>query len=288
MWIFSTREFAITIYFTLFIVLCLFSNEVRSKIIILIKSALSPKLVKAVFVFLIYASIFVLIFALTPIWKWIYLKDILIWVIFAGIPLCFKSTTTNLSAGYFRNIVFDQFKFVVFVEFIINSFTFSLITELFLVLFAAFITILDAIAGTKEEYKRIKALTSSILVIIGLLIFSFAIKEIIASFSSIVMIDMLVSFMIPIVYLFLFIPVAYLFAIYARYESLFVNMSFKEPAIKKTRRRHRWEVFKACRFSYKKIDLFNKSYMVRMYVSMSDDSFRSLIANFKSKFVDVK
>ena len=108
------------------------SNEVRSKIIILIKSALSPKLVKAVFVFLIYASIFVLIFALTSIWKWIYLKDILIWVIFAGIPLCFKSTTTNLSAGYFRNIVFDQFKFVVFVEFIINSFTFKQVTFIML------------------------------------------------------------------------------------------------------------------------------------------------------------
>lgn len=281
MWIFSTREVAVIIYTVLFVIICLFDKKIRSSLLTLLKTALTTKLVNATLIFLIYASIFVFIFTFIPIWKWIYLKDIVIWVIFAGIPLCFKSITVNIGNGYFRDIIRDQLKFLVVVEFIISSFTFNLVVELILVLVTTFITIIDLIAGAKKEYKNAKKLTTSALAVIGILIFIFTLKNIIKSQNSIIVTDMLVSFLIPIVYMFLFIPAAYLFAIYAKYESLFIRMSFKEPNNRKARRCHRWEVIKACKLSYRKIDIFNQKYMVKMFVSMSDDSFHSLISDFR-------
>ena len=85
MWIFSNREVATFIYLAIFIIVVLFDAKVRSSVLVLIKSALSPKIVQAAMFFLLYASFLTVIFALTPIWKWIYLKDIIMWVVFAGI-----------------------------------------------------------------------------------------------------------------------------------------------------------------------------------------------------------
>ncbi len=76
MWIFSTREVATIIFIAIFLIVFLFFAEVRSSLLTLLKCALSPKLVKAAIFFVIYASVFVVVFALTPLWKWIYLKDI--------------------------------------------------------------------------------------------------------------------------------------------------------------------------------------------------------------------
>lgn len=282
MWIFSNREVATFIYLALFIIVVLFDTKVRSSVLVLIKSALSTKIVQAAIFFLFYASFFTVIFALTPIWKWIYLKDIIMWVVFAGIPFCFKSVTTNIGSGYFRRTLLDQLKLMILIEFIISSFTFSLVVELILVFISTFIALLDMVAGMKDDNATVKKLTTSILAIIGILTFIFTIKNIVTSYDKIIMVDMLVSFLIPIVFLVLFLPVAYLFVIYARYESLYIRMSFKEPSTKRILLWHHWEVFKLCKLSYKKIDLFNQNYLDKMYVSMSVDSFRSLMHDFKN------
>jgi len=281
LWIFSTRETATIIILVILLILFLFDRRVRSSLLNLLKCALSPNLVKAAVLFMLYALIFAAVFALTPLWKWIYLKDIVFWVIFAGFPLCFNAINADLKSGYFRNTIVTHLKLMVLVEFIISSYTFSLIAELFLIVFTTFIALIDAFAGVNDEYKGVKKFTSFILAVIGISTFILSINHLIISIVEINAIDMLISFLIPIVYLFIFIPVAYLFAIYARYESLYMRMSFKEPKNKKTIRWHHWEVFKTCKFSYNKIDLFNQSYMIKMYVSMSDDSFRSLLADFK-------
>lgn len=280
-WIFSTRECATIIIVVLFFVFFLFKSNVRSSMLTVLKCALSPKLVKAAIFLILYASIFVIAFALTTLWKWVYLKDIIFWVAFAGFPLCFNAVNANLNSGYFRSMISAQLKFMVLVEFIISSYTFSLIAELLLVVFTTFIALIDAFAETKDEYKVVKKITSFILAIIGISTLILSINQLIVSLADINAIDMLISFLIPIVFLFLFIPAAYLFAVYARYDSLFMRMSFKEPKNKKTIRWHHWEVFKICRFSYKKIDLFNQSYLVKMFVSMSDASFKTLIVDFK-------
>jgi len=282
-WIFSTRECATIIYVILFFAFFLFKSSVRSSILTVLKCALSPKLVKAAIFLILYASIFVIAFALTPLWKWVYLKDFIFWVAFAGFPLCFNAVTANLDSGYFRNMISAQLKFMVIVEFIISSYTFSLIAELILVLFTTFIALIDAFAETKDEYKVVKRITSFILAIIGISTLILSINQLIVSIADINAIDMLISFLIPVVFLFLFIPAAYLFAVYARYDSLFMRMSFKEPKNKKTIRWHHWEVFKICKLSYKRIDLFNQSFMIKMYISMSDDSYRALISDFRTK-----
>ncbi len=54
------------------------------------------------------------------------------------------------------------------------------------------------------------------------MIIVFSLKEAISSYQTLGAIDLLVSFCVPIAFSGLYIPVAYGFAIYAKYEMLFI------------------------------------------------------------------
>lgn len=55
--------------------------------------------------------------------------------------------------------------------------------------------------------------------------------------------------MIPIVYLIMIIPLEYFFELYAKYEVLFVRMTFKEEKDKSVRLHHGIATFRACGLS---------------------------------------
>lgn len=119
--IFPTREIATAIWFIIILIFCFVSSKIRLSAIGIIKSAYTPKL-SVPFIFMIaYASLLVFLQAQMPFWKWLYIKDICIWVIFAGIPSCYKAISKNYNDKYFCTMILDNLKFMVLVEFIISS-----------------------------------------------------------------------------------------------------------------------------------------------------------------------
>ena len=103
----------------------------------------------------------------------------------------------------------------------------------------------------------------------------------IIEYKELNVINTLVSFMIPIVYLVLIIPLEYVLELYSKYELLFVRMTFKEEKDKKTVIRHRIAVLCTCKISVRRVLLFQREYMGRMYVRMKDDEFNKLIQEFR-------
>lgn len=278
--IFSTREIATAIWIAALIILCLIFPKIRRALFGVIKVACTPKLAVPFFCMILYAALFVLLLTVFPFWKWLYIKDICIWVLFAGVPACYKAIEKKIDEHYFRDMFLDNLKFAVLIEFIISAFTFKLIAELLILPAIAFLALLDAITGTKPEYTLVKKLTSFLMIFAGLTIIVFSLKEAISSYQTLGAIDLLVSFCVPIAFSVLYIPVAYGFAIYAKIEMLFIRMSFKEPKDKRIKRNHRLAVFKACKLSYKKIIQFEQEYVKNMYVSMKQIEFDDLIKKF--------
>lgn len=95
------------------------------------------------------------------------------------------------------------------------------------------------------------------------------------------MMNTLVSFMIPIVYLILIIPLEYALEVYSKYEELFIRMTFKEKDNKRIILNHRIAIFRVCNFSVRKILLFQREFMTKMYVGMKEDEFDELIEAFR-------
>ena len=237
---------------------------------------------------LIYAAAFVILLTFIPIWKWVYIKDISIWVLFAGVPACYKAIGKNINEHYFHDMFFDNIKFIVLVEFVISTFTFNIVAELFIIPTIAFLATLDTLAERKPEFSSVKKLTSTLLTFAGLAVITFAVREAVHTYKMLGTIDLLVSFAIPFIFSAIYVPIAYAFAMYAKYEILFVRMSFKSSNDKKVRRRQKLAVFKACGLSYKRVTRFEKDYVQNMYVSMELVEFDNLIKIFRSDVKDKK
>lgn len=279
MWIFTTREIAIFIYAILFISYIIVRNKTRSTIIPVIKAAFHIKLIVPFLLILLFASGVTYLCTFLPFWNWQYIKDIIFWTLFAGVPICFNATSRKVEEHYFKNIIIDNLKFTALVEFFTGTFTFHIIFESILqpILFILMILQSTLVKKSEKTQKSIDGFVG----LFGLGIIALTIKSAIDSINSVQFIDIAVGFVLPMVLSILYLPVAYFFAVYAKYEILFMRMSFKEPNDKKIKLKHRLDTIKVCRLSYKKICRFLNEYIPKMYVTMNQETFETLLIDFK-------
>lgn len=279
--ILSTRELAIVIWSTILFLCLLFSTSIRNALLGVVKAACTPKLIIPFLCILAYTAFIIFRLTIIPGWKWIYLKDFLIWVFFVGVPVCYNSVCNDIDEHYFRNILFDNIKFIVLVEFVISTFTFNILVELLMIPTATFLLLLDAIAGTKFGFSLVKILTSSLQVFTGFAVMVSAIIMAINTYAVYGTIDLLVSFATPIVFSVLFIPCSFLFAIYAKYEMLFIRMRCKSSNSKKICLKQKIAVFEACGLSFKRVARFEKAYIKSMYALKEEAMLDDFIEVFK-------
>lgn len=278
---FSTREIASSLWIMGFLCFIFIYPKTRKSAINVVKTACSRQLIIPFVLLLIYAAVLILIFSFSPIWKCLYLKDITIWVLFAGVPLCFGSVKRNGNKNYFINIIRDNIKFTILIEFFISSFTFNIIVEIVMLPVLAILFMFDAVADNKEEYKLVKKFMSGFLAFIGLVILAFTLRNAITSLSTLGGLDLLISFFIPLVFSILYLPFMFIFAICAEYQMLFIRMSFYELKEMRTQSKHRWNVIKACGISYKNILLFEKEFIPKLNRDMSENEFEEMINLFE-------
>lgn len=89
--ILSTREWAIAIWGTGFFVWMLTQREIRKSLWNVIKILLGKKLRHFFLIIALYVAGITMIFYQLPFWNNIYLKDIILWLIFSGISYCVNS-----------------------------------------------------------------------------------------------------------------------------------------------------------------------------------------------------
>lgn len=280
--ILSTREWATLIWGCIFMLYVLCHREIRKSLWNVIVIFFDKKLRILWEIILLYVLTITMVFCYLPIWKNIYIKDIIIWFLFSGLIYCMNAVSSEADETYIKKILKDNLKFTMILEFFMSTFTFNIWIELAIIPVITIITVMNVIAERKEEYKSVHKLLNSILAIAGFWIFYETIKIGINEYKQLNIINTLVSFMIPIVYLILIIPLEYILELYSKYEVLFLRMTFKEEKDKRIRLHHRTAIFRECNFSVRKILLFQREYMIQMYALMKEDEFNQLMQKFRS------
>ena len=277
--IFTTREVAIFIYGLLLLMYILIRKKGKDILLPVIKAACHIKLVIPFCMVLLFAASFVWACTYLPFWDWVYIKDIALWVLFAGVPICFNATSRQLDDHYFKNILIDNLKFTALVEFVTGTFTFPFIWEIVLQPVLFFLMILQS--SLVKKTASTKKVVDGLVGIVGLIIIGFTIKAAVDSIGEIHFVDILVGLALPIILSIVYLPVAYFFALYAKYELIFLRMGFKEPNDNKLKLKHRIKVIRLCKFSYKKARRFLYNYLPKMYTRMSSAEFENLIDEFR-------
>ena len=280
--ILSTREWATLIWGCIFMLYVLCHREIRKSLWNVIVIFFDKKLRILWEIILLYVLTITMVFCYLPIWENIYIKDIIIWFLFSGLIYCMNAVSSEADETYIKKMLKDNLKFTMILEFFMSTFTFNIWIELAIIPVITIITVMNVIAERKEEYKSVHKLLDSILAIAGFWIFYETIKIGINEYRQLNIINTLVSFIIPIVYLILIIPLEYALELYSKYELLFLRMTFKEEKDKKTKIRHRVAVICSCRISVRRVLLFQREYMGRMYVKMKDNEFEKLIREFRN------
>ena len=280
--ILSTREWATLIWGCIFMLYVLCHREIRKSLWNVIVIFFDKKLRILWEIILLYVLMITMVFCYLPIWENIYIKDIIIWFLFSGLIYCMNAVSSEADETYIKKILKDNLKFTMILEFFMSTFTFNIWIELAIIPVITIITVMNVIAERKEEYKSVHKLLDSVLAIAGFWIFYETIKIGVKEYKQLNIINTLVSFMIPIVYLILIIPLEYILELYSKYEVLFLRMTFKEEKDKRIRLHHRTAIFRECNFSVRKILLFQREYMIQMYALMKEDEFNQLMQKFRS------
>lgn len=280
--ILSTREWATLIWGCIFMLYVLCHSEIRKSLWNVIVIFFDKKLRILWEIILLYVLTITMVFCYLPIWENIYIKDIIIWFLFSGLIYCMNAVSSEADETYIKKILKENLKFTMILEFFMSTFTFNIWIELAIIPVITIITVMNVIAERKEEYKSVHKLLDSVLAIAGFWIFYETIKIGINEYKQLNIINTLVSFMIPIVYLILIIPLEYILELYSKYEVLFLRMTFKEEKDKRIRLHHRIAVLRECNFSVRKILLFQREYMIQMYALMKEDEFNQLMQKFRS------
>ena len=285
--IFSTRELATAFWVGAILIavgMAIVTNKkIRQGFIGVLKCFFNRKLRKLWEIYLLYIGIITLMFSRFPIWKNIYLKDIILWTLFSGLTICMNAVAGEADEKYISKVLKDNIRFTVVTEFLLSTFTFSFWVELIIIPITTVIVLFDTVAEHKSDAIAVHKLLQDVMAFAGLCVILQTVRVGILEYRELNVINTLVSFFIPIVYLLLVTPLDYAFELYSKYEMLFIQMHFKEPSDKMVRRKRHLKVIKVCGLSVKRIMLFQKQCIPRMYISMPDVEFDLLISHLEDR-----
>ena len=285
--IFSTRELATAFWVGAILIavgMAIVTNKkIRQGFIGVLKCFFNRKLRKLWEIYLLYIGIITLMFSRFPIWKNIYLKDIILWTLFSGLTICMNAVAGEADEKYISKVLKDNIGFTVVTEFLLSTFTFSFWVELIIIPITTVIVLFDTVAEHKSDAIAVHKLLQDVIAFAGLCVILQTVRVGILEYRELNVINTLVSFFIPIVYLLLVTPLEYAFELYSKYEMLFIQMHFKEPSDKMVQRKRHLKVIKVCGLSVKRIMLFQKQCIPRMYISMPDVEFDLLISHLEDR-----
>ena len=286
--VFSTREVASIIYLVLFLAFIVIRSKDITLLTNLIRSALKKVFIIPILCLLAYAGLIIYGLQFVPLWNWTLVKDVIIWVLFVATPICFKAAVNRKKNQYpFKRMVIDNFIWSAILEFFIGAFTFSFLAEMFIVPAFSLLVLLQNHDRENEQHKSVNKLLDGMSVITGLILLGFTIDKAVKVIAQDGIVDVLVSFSIPIIFSVAFLPVVYFLAVKGQYHDLFVLVRIRNKDGEKTLSLKKRKIFKVCGLSYKKLLRFRKvyttEYIGKVCFGNDDETFISFVESFKKR-----
>ena len=224
----SNRELAIAIWIVVAIIWCVSQPKIRKALLQVLNAFFAWKLTVSYLLMFAYITVVVLVLNGFGIWKFSHLTITLLWVVCVGFAMLYGFSKAN-DQHFIKKGIKDNIKGLVFLEFLVNLYVFSIWVELILVpIFALFGGML-AIADTDKKYESVKKLLNFIMGSLGLFFIGYAIYMAINDFNNFSSLNNFENFYLPIIFSLAFLPFVYFAALFAGYEMLFIRLGFFVP-----------------------------------------------------------
>jgi hypothetical protein len=201
----------------------------------------------------LYSSSIIYLLYQLDFWDPSLLKDSIYWFTGSGFLILFNLNKAGKEKDFFKNILRDNLKLILILEFVVNFHQFGLVAELILLPTIAFLAMLQAVAEREERTMKVKSLIDWLFAIFGFIVLGISIRDIWIDFRGFANIPNLESFLLPIILSITFIPFAYCIALYMNFEVLFIRLGLFLKN-KKDLRYAKWLTLLKSRLSLKKLN----------------------------------
>jgi len=253
---FTSRELALICWFLiLFIILVKWKNT-RIPLLNCIKILFSASVLKVIIAVSCYFILITFCLYKFNLWDFSLIKDSLVWFVFSGIALIFRSAQRNESFPHLKTLVTDNLKFTLFFEYVFNLYTFPFLVEFLLIPFQVFVGLMMGVAGTKEEYTPIKKFFESLMIIFGSFGFVYCIYMSIINASTIFNLSTLSSIRLPLYYSIAIFPLVFSIKVISEYQIAFIQLRTEKINDDKLTKYFKNRVRKTFKLNYFKLQNF--------------------------------
>lgn len=249
---FNNREIAVVIIIIIVLIPMVINRNIRKTMTNILKALFNNQFNKIYFETSVYTIAMVYILYKLGFWKFIYTKDTLIWVLFSAIFFSFKT----IADKSLKEILKNAFGATVIIEFLLNTFTFSVIMEVIvmaiLTVMALLISYSDRDSVSSQEYQVNRVLVG-INAYIGLNILIFLIFEIFNNFESLLTLEILKSFLLPIILTIMYIPYLSILVFRVYYDKINVYIRMNKLAKRWLVSYFKIRMYLFCKFNKEKI-----------------------------------
>ncbi len=267
--IFSTRELAFLIWLGLFATfLLLFAKGVGKGFLNLVATFLDKQIVIPFLLQVSFICVVIFLFYKVDLWDKSLLKDTIFW--FFGVALVlFFSINKAKDFSFFKTVIKESVKWTIIIEFIVNLYTFSLLTELILLPFLLLVVLMQTVSETDKKNEQVTKLLKNILSLFGLTVLVYVTYKTFSMPNKLFDSKNLFSFSLPIVLTLFLIPFIYPLALFANYQTLFVRLNFisKDTVI---RRRLKKQILLTANININKLTSISKK-LNNFDLTQSDD-----------------
>lgn len=256
--VFSTREVSIIIWFIIIMISLSLKKQVRVSFYSVIKAFFKRKILSVFVIYLIYFLLVIYFLNYSVLWDLSLIKDSTIWFFFSATVLLFRSIEIDKNYD-FLVLLFKDFKLVLFIEFLLNFYTFKLWQEFIIIPFISLLGIMLHVSEMDFDNKDNKAVSSclsKVLSFFGFVLFLYVFYKTITEYQKVLTFQNYKALMLPIVLAITNIPFFYLLALWSAYENIFVRLRFfySSKEIKKIKR----VLFFYCKFNLQRVRKANR------------------------------
>ena len=195
---------------------------VRSQIFATLKLALSPKVAAPFVLMSLYAIGEVALLRAINIWNVDLLKDTMIWFFGTAVVLLVSHVAAKATGNIFTSVLKENLRFVIVIEFILNTYNFPLLVECVLLPFVTLVALLHEVAKYDDAHKSAGKVLGVILLIVGGAFGGIAIVDAVLHYEQFGDPQVIRSLALPPLLSILLTPFVFLCILYCTYELAFV------------------------------------------------------------------
>lgn len=252
---FNNRELATFLWVLILIAVFLFHKKIRSSMVTLIKVFFQKYILLVFLLMFLYISLQIFLLYKVMLWDFSLVKDTVYWILGASVLLVNVNEATE-NRLYFKNLVLNNIKLVIIIEFVANIYTFNFVVELFIFPIISFFVIIAAFTEIKKEYLTVNQMANVIIGVFGFVVVIFFFVNLISDFQNFWVLDNLRAFLLPILLAITFTPFLYLVAIYMAYELLFARLDIFLKKDKDVAKYAKKQIFLLCNIKLSRLNRF--------------------------------